>query len=144
MRDLILLTTGHPHRQLLKPVIAVVDLEGVPPDLDHGGLEYLLESFAAEEEDITTRLSRSDILADIELVGLCVRRQYDVPGRKDEDLRAVAAFADIERSGSLDIRSGLGSDLQAECGSERTAHVGDCGEERGGIRGAEGWPGPTG
>ena len=46
-----------------------------------------------------------------------------MPGRKYEDLCTVAAFAEVESSGALSVRSGSGSDFQTECGSERTTYV---------------------
>jgi hypothetical protein len=49
-----------------------------------------------------------------------------MPGSKDEDPLAVAAFGDVDTSGALSVRSGSGSDWQTECGRERTANVGGC------------------
>jgi hypothetical protein len=101
----------------------VVGQNSLTPDPDHDGLEYVLERFGAEEEDIATRLA--DFRAGVELVTPCVRRDNDMPGRKDEDSLAFAAFADIDTSGALKV-SGSGGDLQTECGSEWTAYVGGC------------------
>ena len=62
----------------------------------------------------------------IELAMLCVRRDNDVPSREEEYCLAFAAFADEDTSRALTMRSGSGSDLQAECRSEGTAYGGGC------------------
>jgi len=46
-----------------------------------------------------------------------------MPGRKDEDPLAVAAFEDVDTSSAFSRRSGSGSNWQTECGSERTANA---------------------
>lgn len=63
---------------------------------------------------------------DVELVRLYARRENDVAGRKDEDSLPFTAFADVDTSGTLKVRSGSGSDLQTECGSEWAAYIGGC------------------
>lgn len=95
-----------------------------PRNPDHDGLNYILEGSAAEE-DIARRLPDTPA-ADIELVGPCIWWQYNMSGCKDEDPRAVIAFADIESSSTLNVRSGSGSDLQTECRTERTVHFSSC------------------
>ena len=64
-----------------------------------------------------------DNRAGVKLVRDCAPRENEMPGRKDEDPLAVAAFGDVDTSGALSVRSGSGSDPQAECGGERTANA---------------------
>lgn len=102
----------------------MIDRNNLVPDPGHVGLKHVLGRFAAEEEDITTRLA--GFRTAVELVMPCVRRDNDMPGRKDEDPLAFAAFADVDTPGALKARSGSSSDLQTECGSEWTAYVCGC------------------
>lgn len=59
----------------------------------------------------------------IELVMLCIRWDNDMLGHKEEDSLAFANFTDEETSCALMLRSGLGSNLQAECRSEGTVYI---------------------
>jgi len=88
----------------------VVDHERLAPNLAHDGLEYVLVGFAAKKDDLTTRLPV--ILAGVEVVTMCVRRENNMASRKDEDPVAFAAFTDVEASCTFEVRSGFGSDLQ--------------------------------
>ena len=124
LRDLIVLLTCFLLCQPLKLVVVMVNIQRVSPDPDHDGLEERLERLVAEEEDMAMRLP--DNRAGVKLVRDCVPRENEMPGRKDEDPLAVAAFGDVDTSGALSVRSGSGSDPQTKCGSERTADADGC------------------
>ena len=62
----------------------------------------------------------------IELVMLCIWWDNDMPGCEEEDSLAFTAFTYEKTSHALTMRSGLGTNLQAECRSEGTAYSGSC------------------
>ncbi len=92
LRPLGVLTLDGLPQTLERPCL-VVDHVRLAPNLAHDGLEYVLVGFAAEENDLATRLPV--ILAGVEVVTMCDRRENNMAGRKDEDPVTFAAFTYI-------------------------------------------------
>jgi hypothetical protein len=82
----------------------------------------------AEDENLVTRLAGP--LALIELVAVYTRRERDVAGSQEEDSVALAALAEVQGTGALEVRSVSGSDLNTESASEGATDAG------GGVCGA--------
>ena len=108
--------------QILKLVLVDVDHEILVGNLVHDGLKSLLEGPAAEVDDLATRYAV--VIAVVELVRIFAGRENNMTGGKEEDPIAPAAFAEIETTGSFEVRKGLGSDLETECWSEWAVYVG--------------------
>ena len=79
-------------------------------------------SSTTEDENLVMRLAGP--LALIEPVGLYARRERDVAGGREEDPVALAALAEVQDTGALEVRSVSGSDLDAESTGEGAADVG--------------------
>jgi hypothetical protein len=98
---------GLPQRSKLPPVI--IDKDNLTLDPVHRGLESACVGFAAQDKNLMTTLAGP--LAHIELVTVCPRRERDVAGSQEENPVALAAFAEVQGTGTLEVRSGSGSDL---------------------------------
>jgi hypothetical protein len=107
--------------QTLKLDFAVVGHDILARNVAHDGLECVLVGFAAKKDDLATR--RFVSLAVVELVIIFARRENNMAGRKEEDPIAFAAFAEVETTGTFEVRVGIGSDFETECGSEWAAYV---------------------
>jgi hypothetical protein len=107
--------------QTLKLVLVAVDHDIIVANLVHDGLECVLEGPAAEVDDLATRYFV--VLAVVEVVRIFAGRESNMAGGKEEDPIAPAAFAEIETTSSFEVREGLGSNLETECGSEWAAYV---------------------
>lgn len=75
----------------------------------------------AEDENLVTKLAGP--LAHIQLVTVCGQGESDLAGGREEDLVALAALVEVQGTGTLEVRSGSGSDLNTESGSEGATYV---------------------
>lgn len=107
--------------QRSKLPLVLIDKDKLAPDLGHHVLEGVWVRFAAEDENVVTRLASP--LALIELVAVHARRESNVAGGQEEDPVAFAALAEVQGTGALEVRSVSGSDLNTKSASEGATDV---------------------
>jgi hypothetical protein len=106
----------------LKLILVAVGHEILVANLVHDDFKSVLEGPATEVDDLATR--DVVVLAVIKVVRISAGRESSMAGCKKEDPIAPAAFAEIETTSAFEVRVGLGSNLEPECGSEWAAYVG--------------------
>ena len=79
--------------QIIELTLVRPDEDELAPDFAHHALEGVGVGFAAEDDNVDTTLAW--LLARIELVRVCGRRESDVAGGQKEDPLALAALAEV-------------------------------------------------